>query len=185
MLQTENIQPCKDSEKWPEDLPDLWQSRGEASFFTSRPLGLLWQGVLGGVLQPGKHLTGSRGKEGRRYPFPHKKEHSERIHCRPATPTSHRNKDRQTLTRRVISKWLSPRSLRSSIKPTSAVQFQPPTGSLLSRDQQSSQGSWGQSSQGSWATVLRAEGGLYRKGEQNHLRLLAPGRPETSNLIHK
>lgn len=177
MLQTENIHPCKDSEKWPEDLPELWQSRGEASFFTSRPLGLLWHGVLGRVIQPWRHLTGSRGKEGRRYPFLHKEEHSERIHCRPATPTSHRNKYRQTLTRRVVSKWLSPRSLRSSIKLTSAVQFQPPTGSLLSRDQQSSQGSW--------ATVLRAEGGLYRKGEQNHLWLLAPGRPETSNLIHK
>ena len=129
MLQTENIHPCKDSEKWPEDLPELWQSRGEASFFTSRPLGLLWHGVLGRVIQPWRHLTGSRGKEGRRYPFPHKEEHSERIHCRPATPTSHRNKYRQTLTRRVVSKWLSPRSLRSSIKLTSAVQFQPPTGS--------------------------------------------------------
>lgn len=131
MYTCENIHPCKDSEKWPEDLPELWQSRGEASFFTGRPLGLLWKGVLGGVLQPGKHLTGSRGKEGRRYPFPHKREHSERIHCRPATPTSHRNKDRQTLTRRVISGFYA-RSLRSCITPTSAVQFQPPTGLLLS-----------------------------------------------------
>ena len=171
MLQTENIHPCKDSDKWPEDLPELWQSRGEASFFTSRPLGLLWQGVLDGVLQPGKHLTGSQGKEGRRYPLPHKREHSERIHCRPATPTSHRNKDRQTLTRRVISKWLL--SPVTQVLHKADFSSPVPTTHRIAAVKRPAELTGG--------AVLRVAGGLCRKGEQNHLPLLAPGRPETSN----
>lgn len=167
MLQTENIQPYKDCEKWPEDLPDLWQS-GEKQAFHDASLGPAVAGVLGGVLNLGSISQAPRGQG--KMPS----EHSERIHCRPATPTSHRNKDRQTLTRRVISKWLSPRSLRSSIKPTSSSPVQPPTGITAVKRPTELYRELRAELTGELSYSPEGGGGLYRKREQNHLRLLAP-----------